>query len=105
MIDIGDLVHRLGERDPEGAVDRAELVAGDRDGLVAVGLAVDAGGDEIAEPAAAQEVADADEPLAVPREKDGATAGLAVVLGEAELLVGGQVQLALQDAVRPDANG
>ena len=101
VIDVGDLVHRLGDREPEDAVDRAELVVRDRDGFVAVGLAVDAGGDQIAEPAAAQEVADADEALAVPREKYRATARLAVVLDQVELLVGRQVELALQDTVRP----
>ena len=88
VVEISDLVHRLGDREPEDAVDRPELVAGDRDGLVAVGLAVDPRGDQVAEAAAAQEVAEADESLAVPREKDRATARLAVVLGQVELLVG-----------------
>ncbi len=70
-------------------------------GFVAVGLTVDAGGDQVAEAASAQEIADADEALAVPREKYRATARLAVVLGQFELLVGRDVELALHHAVRP----
>ena len=101
MVQIRDLVHRLGDRHPIQAVNLFELVAGDGDGLVAIGLADDAGGDEIAQAAAAEEVAQAGEPLAVPGEEDGARAGLAVVLGDVEGLVGGEVHLALHDAVGP----
>src|ERR671921_486020 len=80
---------------------RIEPVGIDRDGLVAVGLAVDVGCDEVAEPAAAEEVAQAGEAGAVPGEEDGATPGLSVVLDERKRLVGRDVQLALHRAVGP----
>ena len=83
------------------AVAGLELIGRDGDGLVAVGLAVDPRRDQVAQPTAAQEVADADEPAAVPREKDRATACLAVVLGQVELLVGRDVELALNHPVGP----
>ena len=101
LVEVGDLVHRLGDHEAVRAVDGLELVGVDGDGLVAVGLAVDAGGDEVAEPAAAEEVAQAGEAGAVPGEEDGATAGLAVVLDQRKLLVGRDVQLALHRAVGP----
>ena len=63
LVEVGDLVHRLGDDEPVGAVDGLELVGVDGDGLVAVGLAIDSGGDEVAEPAAAEEVAGAGEPV------------------------------------------
>ena len=59
------------------------------------------GRDQVAHAAAAQEVADADIPPAVPREQHGAASGLAVVLGEIDLLVGDLVELALHHTVGP----
>ncbi len=101
MIQVSNLVHRLGDRHSENAIAGLELLGRDGDGLVAIGLTVDSRGNQVAEPAAAEEVADANEPLTVPREKDRATAGLAIVLGEVEFLVAGDVQLALHDSVWP----
>ncbi len=63
LIEVGDLVHRLGDREAKDAVTGLELLGRDGDGLVAVGLAVDPRGDQVAQPASAQEVADADEAL------------------------------------------
>ena len=101
VIEVRDLVHRLGDREAKDAVAGLELLGRDGDRFVAVGLAVDARGDQIAEAASAQEIADADEAPAVPREKYRATPGLAVVLGQVELLVGRDIELALHDAVGP----
>ncbi len=87
VVEVSDLVHGLGDRQSEGAVDRPELIAGDCDRLVAVGLAVDPRCDQVAKPPTAQEVTDADETSTVPREKHGATAGLAIPLIKVELLI------------------
>jgi len=89
MIQIGHFVHRLGDRQAKIPLLRSELFGCDGNGLVAVGLAVDSGRDQVAQAAAAQEVSQADETRTVPREKHRATARLAVVLGEHPRLFGG----------------
>ena len=101
VIEVGDFVHRLGDREAKDAIGGLELLGRDGDRFVAVGLAVDARSDQVAEAASAQEIADADEAPAVPREKDRATARLAVVLGQVELLVGRDIELALHHPVGP----
>src|SRR5208337_1351675 len=101
MIQIGDFVHRLGDRQAKNPLLRSELFGCDGTGLVSVGPAVDSGRDQVAQAAAAQEVSQADETRTVPREKHRATARLAVVLGEHALLVDGDVELALQHTVGP----
>ena len=101
LIDICNLVHGLGDREPKDAVGCLELVGCDRHRLVAIGLAVDPRRDQVAHAATAQEVADANIAAAVPREQDGAASGLAVVLGEIDLLIGNLVELALHHTVGP----
>jgi len=46
MIQIGDFVHRLGDRQAKNPLLRSELCGCDGNGLVAVGLAVDSGRDQ-----------------------------------------------------------
>ena len=79
----------------------AELLGGNGNGLVAIGLAVHARRHEVAKAAAAEEVAQADEAITVPREKYRAASRLAVVLGEHPLRVPRDVELALHDSVGP----
>ena len=101
MVEIRNFVHRFGDREAIGPLLRLELVGRDRDGLVAVGLAVNARGHQIAHAAAAQEISQANEAAAVPREKYRAASGLAVVLRQDHLLVARDVELALHHAVGP----
>ena len=101
MVEIGDFVHRLGDRKPKNSPIGLELVGRDGNGLVAIGLTIDSRGDQVAQAAATKEVSQADEPPTVPREKYRATTSLAVVLCEDTLVVGGNVELALHHAVGP----
>ena len=82
MVEIGNLIHRLGDREAEYSLLCSELIGSDGDGLIAIGLAVDAGSDQVAKAAAAEEVAQTHKSLAVPREKYRAASSLAVILGK-----------------------
>jgi hypothetical protein len=101
VIEVGGLVHRLVDADPIAAPDGLQEVPGDRDGLVPVGLAVDARGDEVAEPPSPEEVADAAITAPIPGEEDRARADLPALLREVEPLVRREVQLPLHHPIGP----
>src|SRR5262245_14378755 len=101
MIEIGHFVHWLSDREQVRPLLCLEPIGADGDGLITIGLAVYPGRDEVAQPAAPEEIAQAFEPLPVPREKYRARAGLAVVLGHGQALVARDIELTLHDPVRP----
>src|SRR5262249_31834648 len=87
VIEIRDLVHWLGDGEAKYAVLWLKLPVRDRNGLVAVGLAVDAGCYQVTQSATAEQIANAHESAAVPGEDDRAASSLAIVLSEIDSLI------------------